>query len=99
MNARITAVSLVDKFIGPPTEADAAEIDVPVRKPAKQKPITTIALTIDTCRWPFGDPVEPDFHYCGEQPLIGQPYCDMHDAQSYQGAGKKRPPGTRKPAE
>jgi hypothetical protein len=96
MNERITPVSLGDTFIGPPTEA---EIGVPVRKAAKRKRITTIALTIDTCRWPLGDPAEPDFHYCGERPLIGQPYCDMHDAQSYQGAGRKRPPATRKPPE
>jgi len=97
MNERITPASLEDKVIGPPTEADAPEIDVPVRKRAKRKPITTIALTIDTCRWPLGDPAEPDFHYCGERPLTGQPYCDKHDAQSYQGGGKKRRPGTRKP--
>jgi len=94
MNEGITPVSLDDKFIGPPTEADRAQTAVPVRKPARRKPITTIALTIDTCRWPLGDPVEPDFHYCGEPPLIGQPYCDAHDAQSYQGTGKKRRPGT-----
>lgn len=41
MNERITPVSLDDTLIGPPTEADVAEIDVPVRKPAKRKPITT----------------------------------------------------------
>src|SRR5215831_12237539 len=96
MNKRITPLSLDDTFMGPPTEADAAEIDVQVRKPARRKPVTTIALTIETCRWPLGDPAEPDFRYCGERPLIGQPYCDMHDAQSYQGAGKKRRPGTHK---
>jgi GcrA cell cycle regulator len=99
ISALETPLALHETFIGPPTEADAAEIDAPVRKRAKRRPITAIALTIDTCRWPFGDPAEPDFHYCGKQPLIGQPYCDMHDAQSYQGAGKKRPPGTRKPPE
>ena len=99
MNERTTPVSLDDKFIGPPTEASAAEFDMPVRKPGKRKPITTTALTIDTCRWPFGDPTEPDFHYCGERPLIGQPYCETHDAQSYQAARKKRPPGTGKPLE
>jgi GcrA cell cycle regulator len=61
-----------------------------VRKPGKRKLITTIALTIDTCRWPVGDPTDSDFHYCGELPLIGQPYCDLHDAQSYQAARKKK---------
>jgi len=51
--------------------------------------ITTIALTIDTCRWPLGHPTDTDFHYCGELPLIGQPYCELHDAQSYLAAQRK----------
>jgi hypothetical protein len=88
MNKEITPVKTLN-FIGPPTEADAA-MDVRVRKPAKRKLITTIALTIDTCRWPLGDPAESDFHYCGEPPLIGQPYCEVHDAQSYQAARRKK---------
>jgi len=79
-----------DTFIGPPTEPDAGDMDVPARKRVKKKLITTIALTIDTCRWPFGDPAESDFHYCGKRPLIGQPYCDEHDAQSYQAARRKK---------
>ena len=85
-----TQLALRENFIGPPTEAGAAATNVPVPKPAKRKLITTVALTIDTCRWPFGDPVDSDFHYCGELPLIGRPYCDMHDTQSYQAARKKK---------
>lgn len=82
--------ALLETFVGPPTEAHADDKDVPVRKPGKRKLVTTIALTIDTCRWPVGDPTNSDFHYCGELPLIGQPYCDLHDAQSYQAARKKK---------
>lgn len=84
-----TSLALRDAFIGPP--AEAAGTDAPVLQPAKRKKrIKTIALTIDTCRWPFGDPVNSDFHYCGELPLIGRPYCDMHDTQSYQAARKRK---------
>ena len=95
MNKHITAMetplALQETFIGPPTEADAADRKLPVLKPSKRnKLIKTIALTIDTCRWPFGDPADSDFHYCGELPLIGRPYCDMHDTQSYQAARKKK---------
>jgi hypothetical protein len=93
MNKQITPVetqlALHENFIGPPTEADAADMGIPVRKKAKRKLITTITLTNDTCRWPLGDPADSDFHYCGELPLIGQPYCDRHDAQSYHGGRKK----------
>jgi hypothetical protein len=95
MNKQITAMetplALHKNFIGPPTEADAADRDVPAIKRANgKKLIKTVALTVDTCRWPFGDPVDADFHYCGERPLIGRPYCDKHDAQSYQAARKGR---------
>ena len=94
MNKQITPtearLALDKTFVGPPTEAGAAGIDVPAQKSAKKKLITTIALTIDTCRWPVGDPVDSDFHYCGELPLIGHPYCDMHDTQSYQAARRKK---------
>jgi GcrA cell cycle regulator len=82
--------ALNENFIGPPTEAGAAALDVPVSKPVEKKNITTLTLTIDTCRWPLGDPTEPDFHYCGEPPLIGHSYCDRHDTQSYQSVRRKK---------
>jgi hypothetical protein len=79
-----------ENFIGPPVEAFGyatlrvvPDFEVPLPEPAGNKMITTLNLTIDTCRWPFGDPVEPGFHYCGELPLIGGPYCDMHNSKSY----------------
>ena len=58
--------------------------------PAGKNRVTTISLTADTCRWPFGDPAKPDFHYCGDLPLAGRPYCDKHDAQSYHAARPKK---------
>ena len=95
MNKPITALetslALHENLIEPPPETGAPGTDVAVLKQAKRKKvIRTIALTIDTCRWPVGDPVNSDFHYCGELPLIGRPYCDMHDAQSYQAARKRK---------
>ncbi len=85
-----TLLALGETFMGPPIKADAAEIAVPAPKRAKRTLITTLDLTIDTCRWPLGDPANSDFHYCGKPPLIGRTYCDKHDAQSYQTARKKK---------
>ena len=94
MNERFKPVetppALHENFIGPSAEAfdylalqvtPDFEATVPVE--SGNRLITTINLTIDTCRWPFGDPVEPGFHYCGELPLIGRPYCDKHNSKSY----------------
>lgn len=35
------------------------------------------------CLWPFGDPGEADFHFCGEASVAGKPYCDVHCARAY----------------
>ena len=66
------------------THVDATT-DVDVRDPlsAMKTMLTTINLTLDTCRWPFGDPAAPDFHYCGQPPLVGGPYCDTHNSKAY----------------
>ena len=44
------------------------------------------ALRNNTCRWPAGDPREPEFRFCGapEADLeIGRPYCARHSAIAY----------------
>ena len=56
-----------------------------------QKLITTLTLTSDNCRWPFGDPAKSGFHYCGRLPQSGRPYCDTHDRMSYQSSPRKKP--------
>ena len=60
-----------------------------LRKHGK-KLVTTLTLSSRTCKWPFGDPATSDFHYCGQPPQTGRPYCDTHDAMSYQAAPRRR---------
>lgn len=36
------------------------------------------------CRWPFGDPQEDAFRYCGRAKFEGHPYCEAHCADAYQ---------------
>jgi GcrA cell cycle regulator len=92
-----TPLALHENYIGPPAapadyfalpEAQSA-FEAPVRRPAKKKLITTLTLTSDTCRWPFGDPAASDFHYCGQLPQTAGPYCDTHESMS-------RPSGQRR---
>jgi hypothetical protein len=40
-------------------------------------------LTNRTCRWPCGDPGEPDFYFCGAAPEPGFPYCLDHCCVAY----------------
>ncbi|SRR6266446_257910 len=90
MNEQINPV----KFIGPPaaTADHLPLLGKLVRKTAKRKLVTTMTLTDDTCKWPIGDPAKPDFHYCGQLPQNGRPYCDKHNSMSYQSARRKNSP-------
>ena len=51
--------------------------------PQKKGAVHLIDLKINTCRWPIGDPKDEDFHFCGEQTVIGKPYCLAHCQEAY----------------
>src|SRR5438552_17091897 len=69
---------------------DAASL-VPCPEPAIETPgrkrpklVTTLTLTSDNCRWPFGDPTKSGFHYCGRLPQLVLPYCVTLGRMIYQ---------------
>jgi GcrA cell cycle regulator len=35
------------------------------------------------CRWPFGDPRDENFTYCGDTAVAGKPYCTTHMQEAY----------------
>lgn len=43
------------------------------------------------CRWPIGDPRQPDFHFCGKNKIPGLPYCEHHSRRAFQ-PPRPRPP-------
>ncbi|MFK7792360.1 MAG: GcrA family cell cycle regulator [Devosiaceae bacterium] len=47
-------------------------------------------LKEDTCRWPVGDPLLDDFHFCGRSALENQPYCDYHCGVAFQAPNERR---------
>jgi len=40
--------------------------------------LTLMEINEHTCKWPIGDPHDPDFGFCGKTPLEGKPYCAEH---------------------
>jgi hypothetical protein len=76
------AQALQENLVGPPVQEAQHEVKNPIRRARRKEPITTMTLTSSTCRWPFGDPAEPDFHYCGQLSQTHGPYCDRHEAMS-----------------
>jgi GcrA cell cycle regulator len=42
------------------------------------------------CRWPIGDPAEPEFHFCGRKKSGTLPYCEHHARMAYQPVQARR---------
>lgn len=53
--------------------------------------VSILDLTPKHCRWPLGDPRDPDFRYCGDDHVSGRPYCIKHCCEAYQGLSQFRP--------
>lgn len=52
--------------------------------------ISLLELTERMCKWPIGDPREPDFIFCGRGIRPGTPYCPDHAAMAYQTSSRGR---------
>ena len=67
-------------------EADP-ENDIVVPVPRRLK---LVQLTERTCKWPIGDPMHDDFHFCGHEAEEGRPYCEYHSSLAFQPASERR---------
>ncbi len=47
-------------------------------------------LTERTCKWPIGDPMKDDFHFCGCEISDASPYCTYHAKLAYQPVSDRR---------
>ena len=101
INPADNSLAFPEDVMGPPMNESATAVDLfsPLLCPEplieavtkkRRKLVTTLTLTSDNCRWPFGDPAKAGFHYCGRLPQTGRPYCDTHDRMSYQSSPRKR---------
>jgi GcrA cell cycle regulator len=52
--------------------------------------ISLLELTERVCKWPIGDPTDPDFHFCGLPAAPGKPYCQAHVAIAFQPMSSRR---------
>jgi GcrA cell cycle regulator len=77
------------------------EIDINILE--TQEPVTTsnvivpmarrlalTELTERTCKWPVGDPLKDDFHFCGAESGESSPYCKYHARLAYQPVTERR---------
>ncbi|MCQ0990433.1 GcrA family cell cycle regulator [Jiella marina] len=52
--------------------------------------LSLVQLTERTCKWPVGDPLSPDFHFCGDNSGEGTPYCAFHAKLAFQTVTERR---------
>lgn len=64
--------------------ANLAEIEKSARR------VSLMDLTERVCKWPIGDPTDPDFHFCGLPSVPGKPYCSAHVAVAFQPMSSRR---------
>jgi len=60
-----------------PLERDPAPTVDDLNIPMEQR-CTLMELRPNTCRWPIGDVLSPDFFFCGAIPMEDQSYCPAH---------------------
>lgn len=70
----------------PPTAKKIVKETIPDDR--ERIPLTD--LKAGACRWPYGDPREENFGFCGEKGLPGLPYCLEHSQSAYQPATRNR---------
>ncbi len=79
-----------------PAPAKTQMVPPPERKIQKaplqdnRKGLPLMSLKAHQCRWPLGDPQEESFGFCGDNSLVGLPYCSEHAKVAYQAATRNR---------
>ena len=65
--------------------APLEELIIPIHERA-----SIMTLKESMCRWPIGDPGEPEFHFCGRKKCGTLPYCEHHARMAYQPVQARR---------
>lgn len=87
----------VDSGHGPRTKykfkcTDEACEPLPAEDVPPAQLVTFAALERRHCRWPYGDPKQPGFGYCGGPAEPGLPYCKAHIRRAYRAESPSRKP-------
>ncbi|MBX4335372.1 GcrA family cell cycle regulator [Bartonella raoultii] len=86
----IEAPALKVEFVA---EEDVAEIDTSAKSNVVvpiSRQLNLLQLSENTCRWPVGDPLSSDFHFCGADSGENSPYCAFHAKIAFQPVSERR---------
>jgi GcrA cell cycle regulator len=68
----------------------ASNVVVPI-----SRKLALTELTERTCKWPVGDPLTDEFHFCGCESPDASPYCNYHAKLAYQPVHERRKAASR----
>jgi GcrA cell cycle regulator len=80
-----TALAASEEMEAEAYVAPAAELYIP-----EAERIGLLSLNEHTCKWPIGDPLTPDFYFCGRESEEGHPYCEFHSRRAYHQVEKRK---------
>ncbi len=72
---------------------DVAEVDMSAKSNVVvpiSRQLNLLQLSENTCRWPVGDPLSSDFHFCGADSGENSPYCAFHAKIAFQPISERR---------
>jgi GcrA cell cycle regulator len=81
-----TALALKPRATPAPAPAPRESVVIPLTER-----VTIMELREAMCRWPLGDPTNPEFRFCGARTSeAGAPYCVSHAQLAYQPVQDRR---------
>jgi GcrA cell cycle regulator len=81
-----TALKIDEQFEAEPYVApEVQELFIP-----EDQRLSLLQLNENTCKWPIGDPLTPDFYFCGNHSEEGKPYCEFHSRRAYHQLEKRK---------
>jgi GcrA cell cycle regulator len=92
--ARPAGNAIVKEEIDADFEMQAETLPVPANRNNVVVPMSRrlelTQLTERTCKWPIGDPLNDDFHFCGNESPDNSTYCTYHQRLAYQPSAERR---------
>ena len=92
LDKRPSPIKKADKVKSNPVRKET-KVEAAVKRAADKranKSFSILDIKESMCRWPFGDPKDDDFNFCGKKAAEDCSYCKEHSDEAYQVPTKRR---------